>query len=199
MRARLSLLWVAQFTNLNIEFREILLKDKPSAMLLASPKATVPVLVLADGSVIDESRDIMSWALNVDDSKHLQTSLAQQLSLIDNNDLKFKHWLDRYKYSVAYPEHSQEYYRAQAEEFLAELERRLGLNEFLFADEPRVADLAIFPFVRQFAYVDEQWFFSADYPCVQRWLKAWQAHPLFEKAMLKYDCWQEGDKPLVWP
>jgi glutathione S-transferase len=195
----MALLWVGQYTNLNVELREVELKRKPAEMLSASPKGTVPVLVLPDNRVIDESRDIMAWVLAFDDSESLQTHLAQQLTLIDRNDLEFKHWLDRYKYAVGYPEKSQQEYRDLAEPFLAELEARLEHHAFLYADKARLADLAIFPFVRQFAFVDKAWFDSAPYPRVQRWLAYWLEHPLFERAMQKFEPWQAGDTPVYWP
>lgn len=199
IRARMALLWVGQYTNLNIALREVELKSKPASMLAASPKGTVPVLVLPDATVIDESRDIIAWVLEFDDSEGLQIGLAQQLALIDSNDLEFKHWLDRYKYAAGYPEKSQQEYRDLAEPFLQELETRLQSHTNLFADAPRIADLAIFPFVRQFAFVDKPWFDSAPYPRVQRWLADWLDHPLFERAMQKFVPWQAGDTPVYWP
>ena len=120
------------------------------------------------------------------------TSLAQlsdMLSLINDNDNDFKGWLDQYKYADRYPEQTPEYYREQGEVFLKKLENRLSHHPFLFGIKMRLADIAIMPFVRQFAHVDKKWFEAADYPFLQNWLQAWLESDDFQKIMFKYLKW----------
>ena len=188
MRARLAL----HFANQAVEHREVILKDIPQQMIDISPKATVPVMQLQDGTVIDESLDIALWALEQQDPSNLLGSLAQlsdMLSLINDNDNDFKGWLDQYKYADRYPEQTPEYYREQGEVFLKKLENRLSHHPFLFGVEIRLADIAIMPFVRQFAHVDKKWFEAADYPFLQNWLQAWLESDDFQKIMGKYLQW----------
>lgn len=194
MRARLALLR----TGMKVELREILLKDKPQDMLELSPKATVPVLQLADGSVIDQSLEIMLWAVRLDDGQHLNIPEKEELALIERNDEEFKHWLDRYKYQVGYPEHSQEYYRDKGMIFLRDLDLRLemeGSAANLFASGD-FADLAIFPFVRQFAYVDKDWFDQQHFEYLYIWLASWLGSELFENCMQKFPPWQLNQAPV---
>ena len=188
MRARLAL----HFANQTVEHREVVLKDIPQQMIDISPKATVPVMQLPDGTVIDESLDIALWALEQQDPSNLLGSLAQlsdMLSLINDNDNDFKGWLDQYKYADRFPEQTPEYYREQGEVFLEKLENRLSHHPFLFGVEIRLADIAIMPFVRQFAHVDKKWFEAAGYPFLQNWLKAWLESDDFQKIMFKYLQW----------
>jgi glutathione S-transferase len=188
MRARLAL----HFANQAVEHREVVLKDIPQQMIDISPKATVPVMQLPDGTVIDESLDIALWALEQQDPSNLLGSLAQlsdMLSLINDNDNDFKGWLDQYKYADRYPEQTPEYYREQGEVFLKKLENRLSHHPFLFGIKMRLADIAIMPFVRQFAHVDKKWFEAADYPFLQNWLQAWLESDDFQKIMFKYLKW----------
>jgi glutathione S-transferase len=151
IRARLSI----AVSGVSVEYREIALRNKPQAMLLISPKGTVPVLQLADGRVIDQSLDIMLWALALNDPQQWlqgEKSLPESAkALIDTNDGPFKFWLDRYKYADRHPEQSAEHYRQQAEEFLQSLERLLEVREYLLGEHLSIADMAIFPFIRQFA------------------------------------------------
>ncbi len=195
MRARLGLL----FAGVSVELREVVLKDKPPQMLAISPKATVPVLQLADGTVIDESRDILLWALRCSDPEGLLVPehSPQMDELIRKNDVEFKHWLDRYKYFDRHPAMTQREYRERGEAFLQQLEHRLGDGRFLLGDGISAADIAVMPFVRQFAHVDRDAFYALPYPRVQTWLTAWLEHPLFVQAMAKYPRWQEGDAPTV--
>ena len=189
MRARLAL----HFANQTVDHREVILRDMPQHMLDISPKATVPVMQLNDGTVIEESLDIALWALEQQDPLKLLGSLSQlsdMLSLINDNDHDFKGWLDRYKYADRHPEHSADYYREQGEAFLKELEERLKQQPYLFGAEIRLADIAIMPFVRQFAHVDKRWFESAGYPNLQRWLEGWLASESFQEIMTKYPQWQ---------
>lgn len=195
MRARLGLL----FANIEVELREIILKNKPPEMLAISPKGTVPVLQLPDGTVIEESREIMRWALGHNDPQGLldKKVLEQAGALIDKNDNEFKHWLDRYKYADRYPERTQAEYREQGEMFLKALESLLTKNTYLLAERVSIADIGIMPFVRQFAHVDRETFYSLPYLNLQRWLQYWLEHPLFVQAMTKYPLWQEGDEVVV--
>lgn len=188
MRARLALSYAEQ----SVEHREVILRDIPQQMVDISPKATVPVMLLPDGTVIDESLDIALWALEQQDPQKLLGSLSQlsdMLSLINENDNDFKPWLDKYKYADRHPDQTPEYYRAQGEAFLQKLEDRLDSNPYLFGGDIRLADIAIMPFVRQFAHVDKRWFEAADYPCLQRWLSQWLASDTFNQVMTKYPQW----------
>lgn len=143
MRARLAI----RHAMIKVELREIELRSKPTQMLAASPKGTVPVLVLADGAVIDESLDIMRWALQQNDpGEWLQVNDFE--ALIQTNDSSFKYNLDRYKYADRYPEYPAGFYRQQGELFLAELERRLMRTQYLCGSYFSIADAAIAPFIR---------------------------------------------------
>ena len=195
MRARLGLL----FAELPVELREITLKNKPEQMLAISPKGTVPVLQLSDGSVLEESAEIMMWALGQQDPQGLldEKVLHQANMLIDKNDNEFKHWLDRYKYADRHLEMTQTEYRQQGEVFLQSLESLLVENTYLLGDKVTVADIGIMPFVRQFAHVDRDVFYSLPYPKLQLWLQHWLTHPLFIQAMTKFQPWQEGDAVVV--
>lgn len=201
MRARLGIL----FAELQVELREIVLKNKPAPMLEISPKGTVPVLELInpDGSqqqVIEESREILEWALEQHDPQGLlNTDLASAKALIDQNDNKFKLWLDRYKYADRYPEFTQQDYRQKGEVFLQSLETLLTKNKYLLGDNISLADIGIMPFVRQFAHVDRDVFYSLPYPYLQAWLKDWLDHPKFQQVMVKFQPWQAGDEQVVFP
>lgn len=197
MRARLGIL----FAGLQVELREIVLRDKPAQMLAISPKGTVPVLQLVDGQVLEESRDIMLWALERQDPQGLlaATTLKPAMALIEQNDQQFKHWLDRYKYADRYPEMTQLEYRLQGEAFLQQLEQLLLNQSFLLGDKISLADIGIMPFIRQFAHVDRQVFAELPYTNLQRWLNAWLQHPLFLQVMHKYQPWQEDDPVVSFP
>lgn len=190
IRARMTL----AYAGVDLEIREVLLKDKPKSMLLASPKATVPVLVLADGTTIDESIEVMRWALKQNDADQWWRKELQGLSekLINECDFDFKKHLDHYKYADRYPEHSQLFYRNQAEVFLKRLEERLCCQRFLADAQLSIADVAIFPFIRQFAMVDKPWFDGAPYPRLQTWLEWFLQSELFLNVMTKYPVWQEA-------
>ncbi len=197
MRARLGLL----YAKIPVELREIILKNKPPQMLDISPKGTVPVLQLSDDRVIEESREIMTWALGQHDPQGLLDSkiLEQANALIDNNDNEFKPWLDRYKYADHYPEMTQIEYRQRGEAFLQILEDLLTQNDYLLGNSISIADIGIMPFVRQFAHVDRDIFYDLPYPNLQHWLQYWLKHPLFIQTMTKYQPWQEGDEVVVFP
>jgi glutathione S-transferase len=197
MRARLGLL----FADLQVELREIMLKNKPDQMLAISPKGTVPVLQLLDGTVVEESREIMVWALQQQDPQGLldATVLDRANALIEQNDNDFKYWLDRYKYADRYLEMTQSEYRQRGEAFLQVLEDLLTKNVYLLGDNPTIADIGIVPFVRQFAHVDRDVFHRLPYPNLHLWLQHWLEHSLFLQAMTKFRPWQEGDDVVVFP
>lgn len=197
MRARLGLL----FAGLPVELREIVLKNKPMQMLAISPRGTVPVLQLPDGTVIEESFDIVLWALGRSDPHGLLQDdlLPQANALVQQNDHEFKYWLDRYKYADRYGEMTQTQYRQRGEEFLQALEALLAKRPFLLAERASLADIGIMPFVRQFAHVDREVFASLPYPNLQRWLEYWQEHSHFLAAMVKLKPWQGGDEAIVFP
>ena len=179
MRARMAL----RYSGVPLSIVEVSLKAKPAEMLAASPKATVPVLVCADGSVIEQSLDIMHWALaRHDPDNWLQPGCA---ALIEENDTRFKVLLDRYKYAIRYPEHPMEYYRAQGAEFLQRLEDVLARSAYLAGPALSLADVALAPFVRQFAHVDRDWFEQAPYPRLNAWLERFLASELFSSVMRK--------------
>jgi glutathione S-transferase len=195
IRARMAL----HYAGLAYELREVLLSNKPAAMLEASGKGTVPVLCLPDGQVIDESVDVMLWALALNDPDGwLPAEQKGEVSqLIRENDFGFKIHLDHYKYWDRHPQHPQSHYREQAGTFLHRLELRLSANSFLMGDKPGMADFAIFPFVRQFAFVDKAWFDQSPYSRLQLWLQYFLESSLFRVVMRKSPPWQAGDAPLV--
>lgn len=176
MRARMALL----VSNGVFEIREVKLSDKPAELIAASPKATVPVLVLPEGRVIDESLDIMRWALARHDPEHWLD--GDDHALIEANDGAFKHHLDRYKYPERYGADAAEH-RASGLLMLASLEARLTSRKFLCGEHRSLADAAIMPFVRQFAQVDRLWFDAQPLTAVQRWLSVQLASPLFVRTM----------------
>lgn len=183
----------------SVELREVLLRDKPLAMLEASAKGTVPVLVLPDGQVIDESLDVMSWALAQHDPEHWLQGEGADDPWIQACELNFKPWLDRYKYADRYPEQSRGHYRSQAEVFLSDLEGRLSHGVFLAGNQVTLVDVALFPFVRQFAGVDPAWWQGATYPNLRRWLEHWLASEVFTAVMLKSRLWQPESSGAVFP
>ncbi|NOQ93140.1 MAG: glutathione S-transferase [Methylophaga sp.] len=194
MRARLAI----AISGIKVELREVVLRDKPEELLAISPKATVPVLITADKTVIDESIDIMFWALQHTDPDGWLTDLTEQQQkasqqIMSNNDEEFKYYLDRYKYADRYPEHSQQYYRQQAEKMLQVLEQHLMKNGYLISAKPSIADMAILPFIRQFAFVDKAWFDESPYPLLKQWLEDFMSSKLFERIMPKYPQWHVHD------
>ena len=189
MRARMAL----SYAGIVAEVREISLKDKPAHLLQVSPKGTVPVLVLPDGQVIDQSLEIMQWALQQHDADGwLGADLQNALLLIAENDGAFKQNLDRYKYAIRFPQHSAEDYRQQGELFLAKLEQHLQQTSFLLGNKISLADIAIFPFIRQFAAVDSEWFASAGYIKLESWLQHLVGSELFIRVMMKYPAYTDS-------
>jgi glutathione S-transferase len=173
--------------------REILLKDKPPELLAASSKATVPVLVLVDGTVIEESLHVMQWALVRHDPHHWLKGATFDSDWIQACDGEFKYWLDRYKYADRHPEHPAAVYRENAETLLARLEAALSASSWLAGDAPSVVDVALFPFIRQFAGVDPAWWQAAPYPRTRLWLEGWLNSALFSTIMAKYPRWESGE------
>ena len=167
MRARMAI----AASRTPVRLREILLRDKPEEMLEASPKGTVPVLVTDDG-VIDESIDVMHWALTKNDPQDWLKHGAEAQALIRENDGPFKHHLDRYKYSNRYENADAELHRNEGAKFLQQLEERLSNTSYLFGAPPSLADIAIFPFIRQFRIANMAWFDAAPFPHLQAWLKS---------------------------
>lgn len=183
MRARMAL----QYAGIAVEIREIALRHKPQHMVALSPKATVPVLVLADETVIDESLDIMFWALSQQDTDGwLDIDLATAKALIQINDGWFKKALDAYKYAERHPEKTQAEHRALGEVFLEQLEGLLQQQQGLCGSLPSLADIAIFPFIRQFKGVDSEWFEAAPYPKLNSWLTTLIQSDLFIRIMQKH-------------
>jgi glutathione S-transferase len=179
------------------------LRNKPQALLDASPKASVPVLVDSAGQVIDESLDIMLWALKQNDPQAWlrpdQGDLAGMLSLIGECDDDFKFHLDRYKYPQRYEGANREQHRAEAGRWLDGLEFSLARHRFLFGGHMGLADAAIAPFVRQFAHTDLEWFARQPWPHVQTWLLQWSELDLFHRIMEKYPPWEPGAPLTVFP
>ncbi len=197
IRARLAI----KYSAIRVELREVVLRDKPPALLQASAKATVPVLLLSDNQVVDESLDIMLWALRQHDPADWLMSEdgaddAMQ-DLISACDGPFKQALDRYKYADRHPQHPIAWHRARAEFFLQMLEQRLKQSRYLLAARPTYADMAVLPFVRQFALVDRDWFNTSAYPATRCWLDRLLATPLFTAVMPKYPAWKEGSKGVL--
>lgn len=198
MRARMAL----NYANIRVELREVVLKDKPLTMLQASAKGTVPVLVLPTGAVIDESIDIMLWALGRSDpdhwlcAEHNQARLQKTNPLIADNDGPFKELLDKYKYSDRHPQYPAMWYRDQACVFLQTLEKRLEMASWLDGSQLGLSDVAIFPFIRQFVMVDEAWFNEAPYPRLRCWFDTLLQSQLFISVMKKYPKWTPDSPPL---
>lgn len=173
------------------------MRDKPLELLEASPKATVPVLVLADGRVIDESLDIMRWALDRSDPEGWLKK--DDSALIATNDGPFKQSLDRYKYPDRFGSESASEGRAQATEFLTAVDHRLAQYGCLHGTNRGLSDIALFPFVRQFAAVDAPWFESQPLPALHVWLTNLVQSDLFDIIMLRYPQWHADDAPTLFP
>lgn len=190
MRARLGLL----ASKTTCEIREIKLSAKPPEMVAISPKATVPVLQLADGRVIDESLDIMRWALAQTDPAGWLA--REDAALIECNDGPFKHHLDRYKYPDRHGS-DPAWHRAAGLELLRPLEARLSTSRYVCGETMGLTDAALMPFVRQFAATDRAWFDGLALPHLQAWLGGLIASPLFEAAMARLAPWKPGDAPTL--
>lgn len=175
------------YANIHVEEREVDLKNKPIELRQLSPKATVPVLVLENGLILDQSLDIIKWALKQSDpDKWLLKELEKKSDeLIHFNDYQFKSTLDHYKYPHKAEIQDPTYYREQAKKYLHELDTLLMQHKFLLANHITFADIAIFPFIRQFYRVDEKWFIESDYTFLIHWLNSFLESPLFLHVMVK--------------
>lgn len=193
MRARMAV----AVSGVAVELREIMLRDKPLEMLEASPKGTVPVLVLPDGKVLEESIDIMRWALAQSDPKGWLGHACQETILV--TDGPFKQALDRYKYPHRYQLADGRTHRDAAMAHLAHLNAVLADNPHLGGTQPAMTDIAIFPFVRQFAATDADWFDRLPLPALQRWLAHHLNSALFAQIMSRYPQWKAGDAPIHFP
>ncbi|WP_439155314.1 glutathione S-transferase [Yoonia sp.] len=192
MRARLAILSSGQ----QVELREILLRDKPTAFLATSPKGTVPVLNTG-ATVIAESRDIMLWALRCSDPECWLDMPAEGHALIDRCDGPFKKALDHTKYAVRYPDLDPDHARDKAMDFLRDLNDRLSETPFLTGPDRRLADMAILPFVRQFAHIDRGWFDAQGLGPLRRWLDDFLQSDTFAGVMTKYPPWQDGQDRVL--
>ncbi|WP_297325141.1 glutathione S-transferase [Nitrosomonas sp.] len=185
IRARLAI----KVSGVEVDTQEVSLRAKPKEMLACSPKGTVPVLRLADGRVLEQSLDIMHWALAQNDPERWLDDdpavTAEMMSLIQHNDESFKPKLDLYKYAVRYPQHPESYHLEQAEPFLVELESRLSNDGYLLAGRYTLADMAIFPFIRQFSNVNPDWFYASHYHHLIAWLDRLISSELFQDIMQK--------------
>lgn len=184
MRARMALL----LAGIEFDAHEVSLRDKPAEMLAISPKGSVPVLLLPSSQVLEQSWDIMHWALNQAATKSCWDAAQtdENLDWLAKNDGVFKHHLDRYKYPERYNETDRAEYREEAlASFLRPLNSRLEQSSFLGGSEPCATDLALFPFVRQFAAVEPAWFESEQLPALQAWLAGWLSNSLFAHCMQK--------------
>jgi glutathione S-transferase len=194
MRARMAL-W---YSRTPVELREVILRDKPRELITVSVKATVPVLVLPDGQVIDESADIMKWALaRSDPDGWLDINQAAADALIERNDFEFKPNLDRYKYPDRHPQESVQASRDNGLDFLHSLDALCRQHPYLFGESISMIDVAVAPFVRQFANVDFEWFESAAGVALKRWLARFVESDLFLAVMRKYPRWSPGNDVLV--
>ena len=197
MRARMAIAISQQ----QVEFREVLLRDKPSSMIEISPKGTVPILLLNSGKVIDESLDVIEWALNLNDPKNWKRSQNSEKSktLISTNDNEFKHHLDRYKYSKRYDNENPIVHRKKCMKFINELEKQLQNSKYLYDNNISALDISIFPFIRQFRIADMEWFDAIEKPSLKNWLIKFLESDLFKSIMLKYDKWEDGNEKIFFP
>ena len=209
MRARIAIFKSKQ----TVQLRDLVLSNKPEEMLIVSPKGTVPVVVLADGRVIEESLDVMLWALTGSDPDNLlltdsDEGLSDMLSLIHDFDHEFKVTLEAYKCAKRYKENNIVECREACEKFIQRLETRLsvsdetGKNEsliagFLFGKKESLADIALLPFIRQFARIERQWYLQSPYPKVKHWLTQYLQSPMFTKVMAKYPLWLTNNEMVL--
>ena len=185
------------YTDVKVEIREISLRNRPKELYVASQKGTVPVLITIEGLVIDESLNIMLWALkNNLHQTWLRENHNKEIEMIDRNDIVFKKWLDKYKYHNRYLENSREFYRKNCSDILFNYENALNNTKYLLSDSMSIVDIAIFPFVRQFANVDYQWF-QNNYNNLVYWLELICSSNLFIQIMKKYDLWNNKNKSVI--
>ena len=198
MRARLAIFKANQ----TVLLRDLVLSHKPAEMIAVSPKGTVPVLVLADETVIEESLDIMLWALRETDPNDLlhsqrECALSTMLSLINLFDTNFKSCLEQYKCAKRYQEDNVTQCRASCELYIQQLEQRLTEHTFLMSDKESLADIALIPFIRQFARIERQWYLQSPYPMVRQWLNRYLQSPTFTKVMAKHPLWVDEPRAVL--
>jgi len=198
MRARLALLLAQQ----KVQIRAITMKDKPEDMLLASPKGTVPVLIVDENKVVDESLDVMLWALNNNDPEdllyaHKPEALTEMINIITENDKEFKPSLEKYKRAKRFHGDDLEDCRLECEPFVQALEQRLSQNKFLMGDTPSLLDYALLPFIRQFSRVNKSIFAQEQYKHLRLWLSYHLQSRLFSRAMFKYPLWLETHEKYI--
>lgn len=195
MRARLAIYKSKQA----VELRDVVLSNKPAEMIIASPKATVPILVLTNSKVIDESLDVMLWALGESDPENLlhAANTDRVLNLVDLFDSEFKPRLEAYKCAKRYHESNVQECRQACELYIQNLEQRLMSHHYLIDENESMADIAILPFIRQFAKVERQWYLQSPYPKVRDWLNQYLQSAMFNKVMTKYPLWTSG-QTVVW-
>ena len=199
MRARMSIL----SAGIRCELREVVLREKPVELIALSPKATVPVLQLAEGSIIDESLNIMLWALEKYDPENWlnppNSSLNEALELVKKTETQLKPHLDRYKYPDRYIGVNKIEHRGKCTNFIKILEEKLSEIPYLFGKQACIADIAIFPFIRQFANTDLNWFEKSPYPHTQAWLTKLLNKTQFAIAMKKYTQWHASNVVTFFP
>ncbi len=193
MRARLAIFKSKKA----VELRDVKLTDKPVAMLNASPKGTVPILVVAPAQVIDESLDVMLWSLGKSDPDNLLCNLPDLLAFINVYDSEFKPCIERYKAAKRYHEPNVNDCREACEVHIQDLEKRLSEHAYIFGERESLADIAILPFIRQFAKVERQWYVQSSYVNVKRWLNAYLQSRMFNKVMAQYSVWEEGSEVVI--
>ena len=193
MRARMAL----SYSKVSYEHREILLRERPKILYELSSKGTVPVLQLMNGTVIDESLDIMKWCLKQNDLEGWYgDDISLQDKMILKNDNQFKYYLDRYKYHIRYKELSFEEYQNKIKKYFDYYNQILKNNLFLMGEKINLVDIAIMPFVRQGAHVDLNWFVKT-FPALQTWLAKLKDNPLFLTTMTKYEVWKEESPKII--
>ncbi len=198
MRARIAIFKSKQ----TILLRDLVLSNKPTEMIAASPKATVPVLVLTDGTVIDESLEVMLWALKETDPddllhNHITNTLPEMLQLINEFDHDFKSCLEQYKCAKRYRENDLLEHRENCEVYIKKLEQRLTRHLFLMSDKESLADIALLPFIRQFARIERQWYLQSPYPNVRQWLNNYLQSSMFTKVMAKQSLWLDSREDVL--
>ena len=182
--------------NITLEHREILLKDRPSSLLNISSKGTVPALYIDNNHIIDESFDIMIWGIEYAQLDLLKEKRQIQLDMIKTNDNDFKYWLDRYKYFDRFPELTFNDYQNKCKNYLMVYDKILTDNIYFMGDYLQCADIALFPFIRQCANVDYNWF-QNEFTNLNIWLQKILSSKLFLSTMKKYEVWNQTDKGIT--
>ena len=192
MRARLAI----YVSNIKVQLREILLRNKAPEFLLASAKGTVPVLI-TQKEVIEESLDIMVWSLKQEDPEHWLNMPAEGYNWISRNDGPFKKAVDHTKYSTRFPDLDPKLERTKALEFLTDLNLQIGNSKWMFGKDCSLADMALLPFIRQFSNIDSHWFYSQNLPNVHKWLNYFLETNHFLQVMKKYSIWTSSNPPII--